>query len=171
MAGGTAPDEEEKASIILGKLPECIQDKLIFSEFKCYKEVKRYLAEHIQRLRDLGIKRGGQLHAVHGDRLGGEGSPPELLAALSELPGSADVEDIIAVLRRFPNKQRTNPMGPRKCFNCGEPGHLAAACPKPKRPPGTAGGSGAGQAVGGQGQGDPQGGKPEHVTSAASRDI
>ena len=58
MAGGTAPDDEEKCSIVMSKLPEAIQEKMMFSDFNSYAKLKKYLQEHVQRMRDLGIRSG-----------------------------------------------------------------------------------------------------------------
>ena len=129
LAGGNPPDDEEKASIILPKLPDMIQDKLIFSEHKSYRDIKKYLTEHITRLRNLGLRAGaGTLHALNDHAQ--DKMQSTVVEALADLPANAEPQDILAVLRKFPNK----PFPPRKCFNCGETGHIAAQCPKPKTP-------------------------------------
>ena len=134
MAGGTPPDDEEKCNIVMSKLPGSVQEKIMFSDFNSYANLKRYLQEHVQRAADLGMERhhAGHIHAVHappGTFAGNE----DALNAIRELPDDASKDDIIAALRKGGGKGGRGGKGERRCFNCGDTGHIAANCTKTRQ--------------------------------------
>ena len=54
VGGGAPPNDEDKCNIIISKLPEVIQDNVMFKEFTSFAELKRFLQEHTQLIKDLG---------------------------------------------------------------------------------------------------------------------
>ena len=140
MAGGTPPDDEERCGIIMGRLPTSVQEKMMFSDFNSYLKLKKYLHEHVQKAKDLGIGQGGGVHAVH------EESQEDILNVIKEMPEECNRDDILAALQRG-GKKGGGKGGERRCYNCQGLGHIAANCRKPKqeRP---AKGSGKGDGTG-----------------------
>ena len=53
VAGGSPANDDDMHIII--KLQQVVQDKVMFKEFTSFVELKRFLQEHTQRIKDLGI--------------------------------------------------------------------------------------------------------------------
>ena len=56
VAGRSPPNDEDKCNIIISKLPEVIQDKVMFKDCLSFAELKRFLQEHTQRIKDLRFR-------------------------------------------------------------------------------------------------------------------
>ena len=81
-AGGTPPNDEDKRNIIISKLPEVVQDKVMFKEFASFAELKRFLQEHTQRIEDLGIRPAVTLNAMDETEAEREQAQEEVIEAI-----------------------------------------------------------------------------------------
>ena len=68
----------------------------------------------------------------------GKPSQEDLVDMIQQMPEDANRDDILAAFQKTPPRRSGrapifSPTNVRKCYNCQEPGHIAANCPKPRR--------------------------------------
>ena len=134
MAGGSAPNDEDKCNIVVSKLPANVQERVLFKDFTSYTELKHFLQEHVQRARDLGVRAHSAVHAMHEEEEEHCATADDLYDAIQHMPEGSSREEILAAVQYVKGKGKggKGKSGPRRCYNCGEIGHIAAQCPKPK---------------------------------------
>ena len=86
VAGGSPPNDEDNCNIIISKLPEVIRDKVMFKEFTSFAELKRFLQEHPQRIKDLGIRPAVTLNAMDETEAEREQAQEEVVEAIQMMP-------------------------------------------------------------------------------------
>ena len=131
VAGGSPPNDEDKCNIIISKLPEVIQDKVMFKEFTSFAELKRFLQEHTQRIKDLGIRPAVTLNAMDETEAEREQAQQEVIEAIQMMPEGCSRDEILAAVQHITKGKGKGKGGQRKgpttkrCYTCQEVGHIA----------------------------------------------
>lgn len=147
-AGGDAPQDDMRQELLIGILPEGLQEHILWreSDFASYHQLREFIhrkVEHLLRLKSRG-------RPISLAELGEQATMEEVLKVLPD--GATDDAILSAVKGRQwgprpgggrPRNPTQNPP-PRdrrdiSCVNCGGSGHMAAECtaeklPKHKRP-------------------------------------
>ena len=133
VAGRSPPNDEDKCNIIVSKLPEVIQDKVMFKEFTSFAELKRFLQEHTQRIKDLCIRPAVTLNAMDETEAEREQAQEEVNEAIQMMLEGCSRDEILAAVPKGKGKgkggQRKGPTT-KRCYTCQEVGHIARDCLK-----------------------------------------
>ena len=101
VAGGAPPNDEDKCNIIISKLPEVVQDKVMFEEFASFAERKRFLQEHTQRTKVLGIRPAVTLNAMDETEAEREQTQDEVMEAIQMMPEGCSRDEILAAVQHI----------------------------------------------------------------------
>ena len=99
---------------IISRLPEVIQDKVMFKKFTSFAELKRFLQEHAQRTKDLGIRPAVTLNAMDETEAEREQAQEDVIEAIQMMPEGCSRDEILAAAQHITKGKDKGKGGQRK---------------------------------------------------------